>query len=151
MGVVASLLTLTNGEISKDVRESFDLSRPLAKKQHDQHYRADVSQGDTMQLYPRHRQWYDPDVLADQTTWDRYVSKGRALMCAMRNSDKFAGEMLNDARSPASAASVWQGDLTREFRRACVQSTNSVAKWSARGTEDVGMARCSAQGRTVHL
>ena len=102
--------TLTIAELAKPDLGTFNLS-PSSLKGIDRHHRVDALHGDSIQLRPRD---YDPDEPADQETWEHFVLKGGALMCAMRNSDKFAGEWLNDARTPPSAASIWQDDLKRE-------------------------------------
>ena len=108
VAVLAVVVTLTICNIAKAVPKSYIRPQLPPKIEDDPQDRL----GNSARLLPRD---YDPDVLADQVTWDKFVLKGGALMCAMKNSDKFAGEWLNDARNPPSAASVWQGDLTREF------------------------------------
>ncbi|CAO2649457.1 Nn.00g068420.m01.CDS01 [Neocucurbitaria sp. VM-36] len=111
---VAALVShriLTIAELSKADTGTFNPSPP-SPKGIDRHYRVDALHGDSIRLRPRD---FDPDEPADQETWEYFVLKGGALMCAMRNSDKFAGEWLNDARTPPSAASVWQGDLKQEL------------------------------------
>jgi hypothetical protein len=62
-----------------------------------------------------HVSGYDPKVIADQATWDKYAAKGGQLMCAMRFSDKYAGTMMKDTRVPPSAESTWIGDLVCEY------------------------------------
>jgi len=61
--------------------------------------------------------FFDPNNVADDALWDRYVAKGYSLMCALRGSDQFAGEYLNDQRSPPSAASIWRGDFAQDMAK----------------------------------
>jgi hypothetical protein len=58
-----------------------------------------------------HISGYDPAVIAEQATWDKYAARGGQLMCAMRKSDKYAGTVMEDTRVPPSAESIWTGDL----------------------------------------
>jgi hypothetical protein len=58
---------------------------------------------------------YDPAVIADQATWDKYAARGGQLMCVMRRSDKYAGTVMKDTRVPPSAESVWTDDLKCKF------------------------------------
>ncbi|KAF1851022.1 uncharacterized protein K460DRAFT_271378 [Cucurbitaria berberidis CBS 394.84] len=104
VAVVAGFTTLSVCEEFNAVPGSFNLSQSPPKTVHDN-------------TLPLHSLDYSPDILADQVTWDRFVLKGGALVCAMRNSDKLAGEWLNDVRDPPSAASVWQGDLKPELKK----------------------------------
>jgi hypothetical protein len=56
---------------------------------------------------------YDPNAYADAAMWTRYVTKGSALGCVMRYPDQFAGDYLNDDRTPKSAARRWPGGFRR--------------------------------------
>jgi hypothetical protein len=58
-----------------------------------------------------HISGYDPKVIADQATWDKYAAKGGQLMCAMRFLDKYAGTVMKGTRVPPSAESTWIGNL----------------------------------------
>ena len=49
---------------------------------------------------------YDPAVVADQATWDKYAARGGQLVCTMRKSDEYAGTAMGDTRVPHSAESV---------------------------------------------
>ncbi|KAF1914819.1 hypothetical protein BDU57DRAFT_596691 [Ampelomyces quisqualis] len=51
------------------------------------------------------------DDFASPAAFTHFASKGGALVCAMCASDHKAGILLRDARSPASAASLWTADL----------------------------------------
>lgn len=56
----------------------------------------------------------DWDVSSD-ADWELYTRKGGALMCGLLGTDQTAGRLLNDKRTPPSAASAWQGDLKEEL------------------------------------
>ncbi|KAH9873383.1 hypothetical protein J1614_005781, partial [Plenodomus biglobosus] len=51
------------------------------------------------------RAGWEPNLAADDATWNRAVSNGAALNCIMRRTDKDAGKVLRDLRNPPSAAS----------------------------------------------
>lgn len=61
---------------------------------------------------------FNPDVFASDAQWRQYVDKGLQLTCLMEATDQGAGYLLDDSRSPPSAASRWAGDLK-----------NDLAKW----------------------
>lgn len=60
---------------------------------------------------------FNPDVFASDAQWRQYVDKGLQLTCLMEATDQGAGYLLDDSRSPPSAASRWAGDLKSRLNR----------------------------------
>lgn len=58
---------------------------------------------------------WDPNVIASDVNWNKYIEKGRWYRCLLSMSDKKAGKELFDPRTPPSAESVWDEDLERTF------------------------------------
>jgi hypothetical protein len=58
--------------------------------------------------------FFDDDT-ASAGDWATFTNKGGALVCAMAGTDRTAGILLKDTRTPPSAASVWTGDLRQEL------------------------------------
>ena len=54
---------------------------------------------------------------ADDAMWRKYVeTKGNRLLCLMRATDRGAGFLTEDQRTPPSAASRWLGDFQSKYR-----------------------------------
>ncbi|KAJ4372914.1 hypothetical protein N0V83_003205 [Neocucurbitaria cava] len=64
---------------------------------------------------PRPAQGFDDDDQASAIDWATYTNKGGAFMCGLLATDQSAGQLLRDARTPPSAASLWRGDLKQEL------------------------------------
>jgi hypothetical protein len=99
-GVVPQLIT----------NHSITRSRPRA---HAQGNGADISTG-TIITHPAIAFW--DDETASAADFEKFTSKGGALMCGLRGTDLTAGRLMKDKRIPASAASAWSGDLRQELR-----------------------------------
>jgi hypothetical protein len=56
---------------------------------------------------------FDIKNFATDAVWKQYVAKGEHLACAMTATDAGAGFLIQDSRTPPSAASPWTGDLRR--------------------------------------
>jgi hypothetical protein len=57
-------------------------------------------------IFKRQESAYFDDDLASAEVFKKAADKGGALMCAMAGTDRTAGLMLKDTRTPPSAASV---------------------------------------------
>jgi hypothetical protein len=55
---------------------------------------------------------------ASEAVWNQYVAKGDQFMCKMQANDKGAVWLMQDTRTPPSAASQYTGDLTS--KHSCV-------------------------------
>lgn len=56
------------------------------------------------------------DDLASPASFTTSTSKGGALICALTSTNRVAGILLSDTRTPPSAASIWtNGDLSAEL------------------------------------
>lgn len=51
------------------------------------------------------------DDYASETEWKTYTAKGGALLCGLHGTDQTAGLLLQDTRSPPSAASRFTSDF----------------------------------------
>ncbi|KAI8936195.1 hypothetical protein NX059_006626 [Plenodomus lindquistii] len=58
---------------------------------------------------------FGPGAIANDALWKQYVAKGEHLICLMQATDAGAGYLIEDKRSPPSAASRWTGDLKSEL------------------------------------
>jgi hypothetical protein len=72
-------------------------------------------------ILPTKKQWspdtaFEDDDLASPEDFEKYANKGGALLCAMLGTDRTAGRLLQDARDPPSAASIWRGNLVEELK-----------------------------------
>jgi hypothetical protein len=56
---------------------------------------------------------FDVNNYATEDMWITYVAKGDHLNCIMEATDASAGFLVQDTRTPPSAASRWSGDLKR--------------------------------------
>jgi hypothetical protein len=66
-------------------------------------------------IFTRQEPAFFDDDLASAEDFKKATDKGGALTCAMAGTDRTAGLMLKDTRTPPSAASVWTGDLRQEL------------------------------------
>ncbi|KAF1956344.1 hypothetical protein CC80DRAFT_362839, partial [Byssothecium circinans] len=57
------------------------------------------------------------DEIAEDELWDKASCKGGRLVAAMLGTDEDAGKLIDDKRTPPSAASHWQGDLKSELAK----------------------------------
>lgn len=57
---------------------------------------------------------FDPNDYAGKSDFDKYVSKGRAFVCALYGSDRYAGTLLGDTREPPLRSQSFSG---RPYRR----------------------------------
>lgn len=64
---------------------------------------------------PPPAQGFEYDDQASAIDWATYTNKGGALTCGLLATDQSAGQLLRDARTPPSAASLWCGDLKQEL------------------------------------
>ncbi|KAH9865863.1 hypothetical protein J1614_009450 [Plenodomus biglobosus] len=58
---------------------------------------------------------FDPHKYASDAQWKQYVDKGQHLICLMEATDEGAGYLIEDTRTPPSAASLWTGELDDEL------------------------------------
>lgn len=57
---------------------------------------------------------FNPNDIASDAVWQRYIEKGEFYQCLFECTDRLAGKGLQDTRTPPSAESIWQGDLVSE-------------------------------------
>ncbi|OAL50382.1 hypothetical protein IQ07DRAFT_509705 [Pyrenochaeta sp. DS3sAY3a] len=81
--------------------------------------------------------WY-----ADDELWERYVQKGEHLVCLMQATDRGAGFLIQDTRTPPSAASPWNGDLREELHKWFWKLNRFLdegdeCNWAKKGLKDV--------------
>jgi hypothetical protein len=102
-----------------------------------------------------HISGYDPKVIADQATWDKYAAKGGQLMCAMRFSDMYAGTVMKDTRVPPSAESMWTGDMMCEYNYSrgvfYPEQPHANPSRASSGLEEVGMERCKHRRKVLSV
>ncbi|KAH7406736.1 hypothetical protein DE146DRAFT_753290 [Phaeosphaeria sp. MPI-PUGE-AT-0046c] len=83
------------------------LSHPLGE-------RHDITTAPSAHMRPASAFW--DDDLASSADFEKAADKGGALICALQGTDRTAGLLLRDKRSPPSAASAWTGDLRAELQ-----------------------------------
>lgn len=54
---------------------------------------------------------YNPNNLASDGIWDKYQKKGNHYQCLFEANDEDAGRLVEDTRTPPSAASIWKGSM----------------------------------------
>lgn len=57
---------------------------------------------------------FNPNDIASDAIWQKYIEKGEFYQCLFECTDRLAGKGLQDTRTPPSAESIWQGDLVSE-------------------------------------
>jgi hypothetical protein len=58
---------------------------------------------------------YDPNRVASDLDMNNYIAKGNHRGCLLEATDRGAGMLSMDTRSPPSAQSLWQGTLESEY------------------------------------
>lgn len=58
---------------------------------------------------------FNPNNLASDGIWDKYQKKGDHYQCLFEANDEGAGRLVEDTRTPPSAASVWKGSQYCEY------------------------------------
>jgi hypothetical protein len=54
---------------------------------------------------------YNLNNLASDGIWDKYQKKGDHYQCLFEANDEGAGRLVEDTRTPPSAASTWKGSM----------------------------------------
>lgn len=112
-----SLGTLVAGGIIRSSSSSIDFSQRLTREpdSYDGVSNA-VDKLTSLSLVPEVAGLdFDPKNYADADMWNLYADvKGEHLVCLMQATDKGAGFLIEDKRTPPSAASPWTGDLKSE-------------------------------------
>ncbi|KAF1364864.1 hypothetical protein EJ07DRAFT_54177, partial [Lizonia empirigonia] len=59
---------------------------------------------------------YEPDNIAPDAIWDKYMKKGYHYQCLFEANDEDAGRLIEDLRTPPSAQSIWKGSMEADRR-----------------------------------
>jgi hypothetical protein len=65
---------------------------------------------------------------ASAADFEKFVNKGGALMCDLLGTDHSAGHLMQDKRTPPSAARSWSSDLRQELRDWCWHDVDTSSK-----------------------
>jgi hypothetical protein len=109
--VTISLLSYATARVPPPLSTTHSNSKQAAHVEIEENDVGDQGNG----IFKRQEPAFFGDDLASAEDFKKAADKGGALMCAMAGTDRIAGLMLKDMRTPPSAASVWTGDLRQEL------------------------------------